>query len=87
MSQVTTKRTPIKKVLARTEFVQGYKDAMTGVGFYEKYEQMTSSEQWTYERGRQFFFAAGPMRIRQGRGVTREAIQMYRDLRNENVVL
>ena len=86
MPQVV-RRTPIKTMLARPEFLQGFKDAMSGVGFYEKYDQMPVSGQLAYERGRHFFFAAGHMRIKQGRGVSRDAIEVYNELRSENTLI
>jgi hypothetical protein len=81
LTQIPTKAIPLKKILVRPAFQLGMKDAEAGRGFNEKYESFTTGDQWTYERGRQFYFTAGRMRIRQGKGVSRQAIAAYKELR------
>lgn len=87
MPQAHTHKTTIAKVLAHPIFNEGYKDAMNGVSFYEKYEKIPEFNQFAYERGRNFFFAVGKMRIRQGRGATKEAIQMLNYLFQQKIIL
>lgn len=87
MAQCATKRVSLRKVMSQPAFLQGVKDAMSGVGFYERYETMPTSDQWSYERGRQFYFAAGKMRIMQGRGVSRDAVETYKSLRADKSIL
>jgi hypothetical protein len=87
MSQAATHGTSFKKVLAHPIFNEGYKDAMKGVNFYEKYERLADHQKFSYERGRQFFFSVGKMRIRQGRGATKEAIQVFKYLFQQKIIL
>ena len=87
MAQCATKRVNIRKVMSRPAFLPGVKDAMNGFGFYERYDAMPTSDQWSYERGRQFYFAAGKMRIKQGRGISFDAVQTYKALRADNTIL
>ena len=87
MAQADTHKTTIAKVLAHPVFNEGYKDAMNGVSFYEKYEKIPEFQQFAYERGRNFFFAVGKMRIRQGRGTTKEAIQIFNRLFQQRAIL
>jgi len=87
MAQCDTKRVNVKSVIGHPVFLQGFHDAMNGIGFYERYETLPTNQQWSYERGRQFYFAAGKKRIKQGRGVSREAIKMFVELRTDNSIL
>ena len=87
MAQCATKRVNIRKVMSHPVFLQGVKDAMNGVGFYERYDTLPENHQWSYERGRQFYFAVGKMRIKQGRGISFDAVQTYKALRADNTIL
>lgn len=87
MAQCDTKRVSLKSVMAHPVFLQGFRDAMNGLGFYERYEKLPVNQQWSYERGRLFYFAAGKMRIKQGRGVSRDAMETYTMLRADNYIL
>ena len=87
MSQCLTKRVSLKSVMSHPVFLQGFHDAMNGVGFYEHYDSIPENKQWNYERGRQFYFAAGKMRIKQGRGVSRDALKTYQTLRADKSIL
>ena len=87
MAQCNTQRVTLKSVMSHPVFLQGVKDAMNGFGFYERYDAMPTSDQWSYERGRQFYFAAGKMRIKQGRGISFDAVQTYKALRADNTIL
>ena len=72
-----------KRISAKT-FQQGFKDAMNGIGFYEKYEyydQQGVDDKINYELGRHFYFAAGKTRLKQGRGISGKAIEIYDELR------
>jgi hypothetical protein len=87
MAQVPTKIISAKTLMSRPIFQRGYTEAMYGTKFAADYDDWPASLQWTYERGRQFYFAAGRVRLKQGRGVSSQAIEAYRTLRNENVIL
>ena len=88
MAQADTHKTTIgNKVLAHPIFNEGYKDAMNGVSFYEKYEKIPAFNQVAYERGRNFFFSVGKMRIKQGAGASKEAIQMFNHLFKQKIIL
>jgi len=41
MSQIDTETTTWNKVMSAPLFVEGFKDAMTGVSFYEKHDKMS----------------------------------------------
>ena len=84
--QVPTKAIPMKKLLALPSFLMGMKDAESGVGFNAIYESWSIIDQWTYERGRQFYFTAGKIRVRQGKGVSRQAIAAYKELRSAGFI-
>ena len=88
MSQARTKGTTFKKVMSHPVFIEGYKDAMNGVGLYEKYDRLGEHQRFSYERGRQFFFATGKkMRIRQGKGVDRDALSVFKWLFVEKAII
>ena len=87
MAQVNTRVVSIKDILARPMFQRGYTDAMCGAKFAKEYDDWTAISQWNYERGRLFFYGAGMVRLKQGRGVSKQAIVKYNDLRREGVIL
>ena len=87
MAQCETKRVNLKSVIGNAFFLKGFQDAMNGIGLYEKYDSIPLNKQFNYERGRQFYFAAGKIRIKQGRGVSRDAVEIYKMLRANNYVL
>jgi hypothetical protein len=87
MPQVTTKVVSLKKIMGRPAFERGYLDAMCGTSFAKDYDDWHANEQWSYERGRLFFFGAGKVRLKQGRGVSSQAIEAYKALRNDKVIL
>ena len=87
MAQVTTRVVNIKTIMGRPMFVRGYNEAMTGAKFAKDYDDWSAAEQWSYERGRLFFFGAGKVRLKQGRGVSSQAIQVYKALRDSKVIL
>jgi hypothetical protein len=78
MAQVATKGVSIRKIMARPTFLQGARDAANGLGFCSEYDDFSILDQWTYERGRLFYFATGLKAFRAGTGVTREAIVLYK---------
>lgn len=78
MAQVATKGVSIRKIMARPTFLQGARDAANGLGFCSDYDDFSILDQWTYERGRQFYFATGLKAFRAGTGVRREAIVLYK---------
>ena len=87
MSQAPTRKVTVKKALMQPAFEKGYRDAMNGVGFYENYEKISLGEQWSYERGRHFYFAVGKVRLKQGNGISKTAIAAYKAVRAMRVVL
>jgi len=87
MAQVTTRVVNLKTIMGRPAFVRGYNEAMCGSKFAKDYDNWPSNEQWSYERGRLFYFGAGRMRLKQGRGVSRQAIDTYIMLRENNTIL
>jgi len=87
MPQVNTHTVSLKTIMGRPAFVRGYNEAMTGAKFAKDYDNWPSNEQWSYERGRLFYFGAGRMRLKQGRGVSRQAIDTYVMLRENNTIL
>ena len=87
MAQANTQKSSFKKVMMNPLFIEGYKDAMSGVNFYEKYEKIAEFHQFAYERGRHFFFAVGKMRIKQGAGVTKEARMAFIALFRQRAIL
>ena len=87
MAQVTTHSVSLKTIMSRPTFVRGYNEAMVGAKFSKDYDNWTTNEQWSYERGRLFYFGAGRVRLKQGRGVSRQAIETYMALRDNNTIL
>ena len=87
MAQVSTKVVSLKKIMGRPAFERGYLDAMCGAKFNKDYDDWSANEQWSYERGRLFFYGAGKVRLKQGRGVSSQAIQVYKALRDSKVIL
>lgn len=87
MAQVSTRVVNIRTIMGRPTFVRGYNEAMCGAKFAKDYDDLTANEQWSYERGRLFFFGAGKIRLKQGRGVSSQAIQIYKALRDSKVIL
>ena len=87
MAQVKTRVVSLKTIMGRPAFERGYLDAMCGAKFAKDYDDLTANEQWSYERGRLFFFGAGKVRLKQGRGVSSQAIQVYKALRDSKVIL
>lgn len=87
MAQADTHKITIAQIIANPIFNEGYKDAMAGVGFYEKYDRLADHQRFAYERGRHFFFAVGKMRIKQGAGASKEAIRKFASFFRERVVL
>lgn len=87
MAQVTTKVVNLKTIMSRPIFQRGYLDAMNGAKFDEDYDNWSAATQWSYERGRLFYFGAGKMRLKQGRGLSNQAIETYKALRESKVIL
>ena len=87
MAQTDTHKTSIKKVMSNPAFIQGYKDASNGVSFYENYDRIPNFQQFAYERGRQFFFAVGKMRIKQGAGISKEAQVAFISLFRQKAII
>jgi hypothetical protein len=87
MPQVSTKVVNLKTIMGRPMFERGYLDAMCGAKFAKDYDDWSANQQWSYERGRLFFYGAGKVRLKQGRGVSSQAIQVYKSLRDSNVIL
>lgn len=87
MAQVDTKVVNLKTIMGRPIFERGYLDAMCGAKFAKDYDDWSAAKQWSYERGRLFFFGAGKVRLKQGRGVSGQAIEAYKALRNDKVIL
>lgn len=85
--QIPVKKTSTKKMMSRPAFQLGIKDAEAGRGFDEKYEKFSTTDQWTYERGRQFYFTVGKMRLKQGNGISRTALIAYNTAREMQAVL
>ena len=78
MAQIPTKGASIRKIMARPTFLQGARDAANGLGFCSEYDDFSVTEQWSYERGRQFYFATGLKAFRAGAGVKQEAVVLYK---------
>lgn len=78
MAQVATGRNSIRSIMARPTFLRGARDAAEGLGFCSDYDNFSTGEQWTYERGRLFYFDTGVKSFRAGAGVKREAIALYK---------
>jgi hypothetical protein len=78
MAQVATKGVSIRKIMARPTFLQGARDAANGLGFCSEYDDFSTAEQWSYERGRLFYFATGLKAFRAGAGVRQEAVVLYK---------
>lgn len=87
MSQIKTKRTTTKSILSRTMFAKGIRDALAGLGFDTGYEDLSDTAKWSYERGRQFYFATGITRVKQGRVVLSHAIHAYNAARKTGAIL
>ena len=87
MAQVKTRTVNLKTIMGRPAFQRGYTEAMCGTSFARDYDNWSSNEQWSYERGRLFFFGAGKVRLKQGRGVSSQAMQVYKALRDSKVIL
>jgi hypothetical protein len=87
MTQAQTHGTTFKKVMLNPLFSEGYRDAMNGVNFYDRYEKIVEFQQFAYERGRHFFFAVGKVRIKQGKGLNKEALTMFKYLFIQKAIL
>ena len=78
MAQIATGRTVIRAIMAHPIFLQGARDAANGFGFCSDYDNFSTREQWTYERGRLFYFDTGVKSFRAGAGVKPKAIALYK---------
>ena len=59
MSQVKTRNVRLKTIMYSRAFMRGYKEAISGLPFNPDYDSWKSSDQWSYERGRQFAILSG----------------------------
>ena len=82
MAQVKTRRVKLSTIMGRADFLMGMKDASQGNPVRDHWDNRTragvTNEQWSYERGRLFFFwlkgrGLSDMKIKNGRSVTYEA--------------
>jgi hypothetical protein len=79
MKQIKTRRVKLTTIMGRADFLMGMKDAAQGKPVRNHWDNRTRSglinEQWSYERGRLFFFwlkgnGLSDMQIKNGRTVT-----------------
>ena len=86
MKQVKTRRVKLSTIMGRADFLMGMKDASQGKPVRDHWDNRTRAgvinEQWSYERGRLFFFwlkgcGLSDMKIKNGRSVTYEAQVQY----------
>ena len=87
MSQIKTKRVTTRQIMSRPMFTKGIQDALAGLGFDPGYEHLNDTAKWSYERGRQFYYATGISRVRQGRGLLRKAVYAYNAARIAGEIL
>jgi hypothetical protein len=84
------KTTKLSSIISGHYFTRGYKDAKAGNGFDSDYDKMNGPDQWSYERGRQFFFATGgliPTKCGKGnKRVNHDAIIAYSKLHSNNIL-
>ena len=82
MKQIKTRRVKLSTIMGRADFLMGMKDASQGKPVRDHWDNRTRAgvinEQWSYERGRLFFFwlkgcGLSDMKIKNGRSVTYEA--------------
>jgi len=76
MSQVKTKLTTVGAVMRAKSFLRGFSEVQRGIALYPEAFRSNASDQWKYERGRQFAcLYTGP--LKQGRNLVYEATYAY----------
>jgi hypothetical protein len=84
--QIKTRRVKLSTIMGRADFLMGMKDAAQGKPIRDHWDNRTRSgvtnEQWSYERGRLFFFwlkgnGLSDLKIKDGRTVTYAAQVQY----------
>ena len=94
--QVKTRRVTISSIMGTAVFRKGFEEAMNGFPLEDSWETKTrrgvASEQWSYERGRLFFFwlkAKGLENepFKQGRRVLAWAQDEYNEATKEKAIL
>jgi hypothetical protein len=76
MSQVKTKLTTVGAVMRAKSFLRGFSEVQRGVPLDPEAFRSNASDQWKYERGRQFAcLYTGP--LKQGRNLVYEATYAY----------
>ena len=76
MSQVKTKLTTVGAVMRAKSFLRGFSEVQRGAPLDPEAFRSNTSDQWKYERGRQFgCLYTGP--LKQGRNLLHEAQYAY----------
>ena len=69
----------LSTIIGRASFRVGFDGLRKGEGWPADYNKMSPADQWSFERGRQFAIIAPTIALKNGRTVTREAIQRFSD--------
>lgn len=94
--QVKTRRVTISSIMGSADFKQGMADARNGAPIKDQWKSRTRkgvcSEQWSYERGRLFYFwlkskGLDGEPIKSGRSVLRWAQEEYVKAAQEKAIL
>ena len=76
MTQVATKTTTIGATMRAKSFLRGFSEVQRGIALDPEAFRSNASDQWKYERGRQFgCLYTGP--LKQGRNLVYEAAYAY----------
>jgi len=77
MQNFKSERATLRKIMRRKEFIAGFNDAKSGMGYRPEYETM-GHKQLTYERGRQLFaFNPTLIRIKDSRTIRDDALKAF----------
>ena len=94
--QVKTRRVTISSVMGRADFLSGIRDAASGKPISDQWESRTQkgviNEQWTYERGRLFYFwlkgkGLEAQKMKDGRRVLSWAQQEFSQAWKEKAII
>lgn len=59
----------VSSVMKKSAFLSGFLDKKYDMGFSGEYEEMTTNEQWDYERGRFFCIIYNARGFKKGREI------------------
>lgn len=69
----------LSTIIGRASFRVGFDSARKGEGWPADYNKMDPSDQWSFERGRQFGIIAPNVILKMGRSITPSAVRAFAD--------